>query len=173
MDDMSGVDDIEDMPGMMSEEDMQSLEDVSDAEFEALWLDMMIEHHEGAIELAQSEQDDGIFEPALSVAEDVISTQTDEISVMEDLRGPLPQGRLVPRTLAPDVTWWTVSLTAEGPSRYLGADVTRAGGPNGGPLALRLSVFSRSVGWCGRAWPAGLGWFSRELTLVTVDGNAV
>lgn len=87
MDDMSGVDDIEDMPGMMSEEDMQSLEDVSDAEFEALWLDMMIEHHEGAIEMAQSEQDDGIFEPALSVAEDVISTQTDEISVMEDLRG--------------------------------------------------------------------------------------
>jgi uncharacterized protein (DUF305 family) len=87
MDDMSGVEGMDDMPGMMSEEDMQSLEDASDAQFQALWLDMMIEHHQGAIEMAQSEQDDGLFKPAVSVAEDIITTQTDEIAAMETLRG--------------------------------------------------------------------------------------
>ena len=29
-----------------------------------MWLEMMIEHHEGAIEMAQDEQAEGVFQPA-------------------------------------------------------------------------------------------------------------
>jgi len=86
IDDSSGTEGMDDMPGMTSKEDMQSLEDASDAEFQSLWLDLMIEHHQGAVEVAQTEQDHGHFEPALSLADRIVATQTREIATMEDLR---------------------------------------------------------------------------------------
>ena len=39
--------------GMMSDDDMSSLMGASGPEFDQMWLTMMIEHHEGAIEMAQ------------------------------------------------------------------------------------------------------------------------
>ena len=87
MDDMSGMAGMDDMPGMMSEDDMTSLEEASDEEFQSMWLAMMIEHHQGAVEMAQVEQGDGLFDPALTLAEDIAATQTEEIALMEDLRG--------------------------------------------------------------------------------------
>ncbi|WP_309648906.1 DUF305 domain-containing protein [Nocardioides sp.] len=74
-----------DMPGMMSDEDLEELADASDADFEDLWLEMMIEHHEGAVSMAQTEQKDGTYEPAVSLAEDIVTTQTDEIATMQEL----------------------------------------------------------------------------------------
>ena len=35
------------------------LEDAPDAEFQTMWLAMMVEHHEGAVEMAKSETEDG------------------------------------------------------------------------------------------------------------------
>ena len=87
MEDMDGMEGMDEMPGMMSEEDMTALEDAPDDEFQSLWLDMMIQHHQGAVEMAQTETEDGLFEPATSIAEGIASSQQDEISVMEDLRG--------------------------------------------------------------------------------------
>ena len=52
-----------DLPGMMSGEQMQAPEDAPDAEFEQLFLEMMIEHHEGAIEMAKTELDEGRVHP--------------------------------------------------------------------------------------------------------------
>lgn len=48
-------------------------------------LKMMIEHHEGAIETAQTEQDDGVFGPAIELAETIENAQQDEIILMEEL----------------------------------------------------------------------------------------
>jgi uncharacterized protein (DUF305 family) len=79
--------DMGDMPGMMSAEEMAALEDTPDAEFQDLWLEMMIEHHEGAIEMAATERSDGHFEPAVQLAEAIESSQTDEIEVMQGLLG--------------------------------------------------------------------------------------
>jgi uncharacterized protein (DUF305 family) len=76
-----------DMPGMMSADQMAELEAAKGAEFQQMWLEMMIEHHEGAIEMAQTEQSDGKFGPAKDLAENIESAQQDEISTMENLLG--------------------------------------------------------------------------------------
>lgn len=74
-----------DMPGMMSSEDMAELEQASDAEFQDMWLSMMITHHEGAVEMAQAEQTDGRHEPAITLAKDIEKSQTAEIDAMHAL----------------------------------------------------------------------------------------
>lgn len=84
-DSMEAMDD--DMPGMMSAEDMDALENASDAEFSDMWLTMMIEHHEGAIEMSETEQDEGRFKPAVDLAGTIIESQTAEIDTMEKLLG--------------------------------------------------------------------------------------
>lgn len=90
MGDMSDtMDDMEDhgsdMPGMMSAEDMDALEGSTDADFQQMWLEMMIEHHEGAVEMARAEQEGGRFEPAVDLAGDIIDSQTEEIATMREL----------------------------------------------------------------------------------------
>ncbi|HZJ05289.1 MAG TPA: DUF305 domain-containing protein [Nocardioidaceae bacterium] len=76
-----------DMPGMMSSQDMDELETAVDADFQEMWLEMMLEHHEGAVEMAQTEQDDGEFEPAMELAESIEASQSDEIEFMEGQLG--------------------------------------------------------------------------------------
>lgn len=75
----------EEMPGMMSEEDMTALEDAPDDEFQTMWLEMMIEHHEGAVEMAEVETEDGQYQPAIELANDIIESQTAEIETMQGL----------------------------------------------------------------------------------------
>lgn len=75
-----------DLPGMMSAEDMAELERASDAAFQDLWLSMMVTHHEGAAEMARTEQADGQYEPAVTLAEDIDRSQTSQIGVMRALR---------------------------------------------------------------------------------------
>jgi uncharacterized protein (DUF305 family) len=74
-----------DMPGMMTAEDMIALEEAPDAEFQSMWLDMMIEHHEGAVEMAQAEQAEGQYKPAVDLAADIAKSQTAEIDTMQGL----------------------------------------------------------------------------------------
>jgi uncharacterized protein (DUF305 family) len=84
-DSMEGMD--SDLPGMMSGEDFEALENASDADFQTMWLEMMIEHHEGAVEMARDQQESGQYEPAVDLAGDVVDTQTAEIEQMESLLG--------------------------------------------------------------------------------------
>ena len=81
--DMGGTE--ADMGGMMSEEDMTMLEGSSGADFDRMFLEMMIEHHNGAIEMAQTEVDEGEHQGAISMAEGIISTQQTEIQEMQQL----------------------------------------------------------------------------------------
>lgn len=73
------------MPGMMSPQQMAELENVQGAEFDRMFLQMMISHHEGAVEMARAEQVDGVNEQAIDLAEQIEATQTAEISRMQDL----------------------------------------------------------------------------------------
>jgi uncharacterized protein (DUF305 family) len=73
------------MGGMMSEEDMQALEDAEGAEAGRLFLEQMIVHHEGAIEMAQTEVGDGAHEGAVEMAGAIIDGQSSEIQTMEGL----------------------------------------------------------------------------------------
>lgn len=73
------------MPGMMSAQDLTELQHASDAEFERLWLEMMVEHHRGAIAMAEDQRENGIFAPATDLAASVVTSQRAEITVMESL----------------------------------------------------------------------------------------
>ncbi|TLS41550.1 DUF305 domain-containing protein [Streptomyces montanus] len=75
------------MPGMMSGEDMDKLEKASGAEFDKMFLEMMVEHHEGAVEMAKTEKADGTYGPATKLADDVITAQTAEIQQMNKMVG--------------------------------------------------------------------------------------
>lgn len=77
-----------DMPGMMSHEEMAELEAAPDEDFERMWLEMMIEHHQGAIEMAKTERADGEYPPATDLAATIETTQQDEIDLMEGLLVP-------------------------------------------------------------------------------------
>ena len=73
------------MPGMMSDAQMQQLTDASGAEFDRLFLEMMIMHHQGAIEMSDTELADGSNPDALVLAESIKTSQTAEIADMQQL----------------------------------------------------------------------------------------
>ncbi|MCW2815057.1 MAG: hypothetical protein JWN84_2512 [Nocardioides sp.] len=65
--------------------DTDALATASDAEFQDLWLEMMIEHHTGAIEMAEAEKSDGEHAGAIDLAGSIIEAQQAEIDRMTDL----------------------------------------------------------------------------------------
>lgn len=73
------------MPGMMDAEQMSDLMAASGADWDRMFLEMMIEHHEGAIEMAQVEVEDGENPDAVALAEKIISDQQAEITTMREL----------------------------------------------------------------------------------------
>jgi uncharacterized protein (DUF305 family) len=76
-----------DMPGVMSAEEMDRLEAAQGPEFEQLWLEMMIEHHEGAIAMAATENTEGEYPAALGLAETIVGAQEAEIEQMKAMLG--------------------------------------------------------------------------------------
>jgi uncharacterized protein (DUF305 family) len=75
------------MSGMISDADLDRLRSARDAEFDRLYLELMIQHHEGAIEMAQQELDGGDSPEATALAQRIIDTQQAEITRMEQLLG--------------------------------------------------------------------------------------
>ncbi|MFI2435588.1 DUF305 domain-containing protein [Streptomyces sp. NPDC018693] len=73
------------MAGMMNAEDMAKLEKTSGGDFDSMFLTMMIEHHEGAVEMAEAEQAKGAYGPAMAMAGDIVAAQTAEIEEMKKL----------------------------------------------------------------------------------------
>ncbi len=57
---------------MMSEDDMQQLEDATGTEAAKLYLEQMTRHHEGAVEMAEQQVADGQNPQAKALAEQVI-----------------------------------------------------------------------------------------------------
>jgi uncharacterized protein (DUF305 family) len=64
--DMSGGHSMDDMEGMMSAEDMDSMAAMTGDEFDAVWLQMMIAHHEGAISQSETVKSKGSNPDVLS-----------------------------------------------------------------------------------------------------------
>ena len=71
--------------GMMSESDMELLEEAPGAEASRLFVEQMIVHHDGAVEMAEAEVDAGENADAVELAERIISDQSSEIAEMEAL----------------------------------------------------------------------------------------
>ncbi|WP_324649975.1 DUF305 domain-containing protein [Georgenia sp. H159] len=74
-----------DMDGMSQEEAMEHLGAQSGSDFDRTFLELMIAHHRGAVEMAQSELDAGENAEALELAEKIIADQEAEIAEMEGL----------------------------------------------------------------------------------------
>ena len=75
--------------GMMSDDDLDAIAEAQGDEAELLYLEGMIEHHEGAIDMAQDVLDDGESTEVAELAETIITTQQDEIDLMRDLGYPI------------------------------------------------------------------------------------
>ncbi|WP_349357234.1 DUF305 domain-containing protein [Pseudarthrobacter sp. PS3-L1] len=73
------------MSGMMSDEEMGSLDAATGTEAAKLYLSQMVGHHEGAIEMAKKETTDGKNAEAVQLSKDIVSSQEKEIQEMKDL----------------------------------------------------------------------------------------
>ena len=71
--------------GMMTEEDMAALDAATGTEASRLFLEQMIVHHEGAVEMAQIEVDSGTNPDAVAMAQAIIDTQNIEIETMREI----------------------------------------------------------------------------------------
>lgn len=76
--------------GMMSDEEMKELEAATGAKFDRLWVEMMIEHHEGAVSMSETEVSSGQNSEAKTLAQQIITAQNREIATMEELLKALP-----------------------------------------------------------------------------------
>lgn len=75
--------------GIMSDEDMTALRNAQGVEAGKLFLSQMIEHHQGAIDMAQKEIKDGQYRPAVDMAHSIVTSQQKEIDTMKGLLGSL------------------------------------------------------------------------------------
>ncbi len=71
--------------GLMSDDDMAALADAQGAEAADLFLEGMVVHHEGAIEMARQELAEGANADAKELAEAIIEAQESEIATMTEL----------------------------------------------------------------------------------------
>lgn len=76
------------MPGMVSAQDMKALEAAKGADFQAKWPTMMIEHHQGAIEMASTEKHDGEDKKGTALANDIVTAQQAQVTTMQGLLAP-------------------------------------------------------------------------------------
>jgi uncharacterized protein (DUF305 family) len=71
------------MPGMMSMSDMRGLMESTGTEFDLAFVEMMAVHHQGAIDMANTELKDGSLPEVTRLAEQIIDTQQDEIDQLQ------------------------------------------------------------------------------------------
>ncbi|WP_344775347.1 DUF305 domain-containing protein [Gryllotalpicola kribbensis] len=72
------------MPGM-TPEDMKSLKAATGMGVDKTFLTLMIEHHKGATQMAQTEISDGQNTQALRLAHSIVESQTKEIQTMQSM----------------------------------------------------------------------------------------
>lgn len=73
------------MSGMMTLEDLADLSQARGPDFDRAWIEAMIAHHEGAIEMSDDVIDEGLNAEVRALAELIISGQQAEIDEMRNL----------------------------------------------------------------------------------------
>lgn len=82
---MPGMGNMPGMEGMVSPADMQALQNAQGVEADKLFLTQMIQHHRGAITMAQNEIDNGQSPDAIALAKAMVSSQQKEIETMNEI----------------------------------------------------------------------------------------
>jgi uncharacterized protein (DUF305 family) len=75
------------MAGMVDSATMDRLRSLNGKEFDTLWLESMISHHQGAVEMAKAEIANGDNAEAKQLAERIVDTQQAEIDQMKQMLG--------------------------------------------------------------------------------------
>ncbi len=73
------------LPGMADPATLTRLESLRGADFDRLWLQTMVSHHEGAIEMAKAEIATGENVDALAMGRTMVSTQQAEVEQMNTM----------------------------------------------------------------------------------------
>ena len=79
--DMAGMD----MPGAMSDKDMDMLDSMSGMEFDMMFAEMMIKHHEGSMQMARDEQANGASTEVKAMAADMLEQQQAEVQQLRKI----------------------------------------------------------------------------------------
>jgi uncharacterized protein (DUF305 family) len=86
MGDVAGMGDMPGMgDGMLSQEELEALGEASGPDAARLFLEQMIAHHEGAIDMAEQELANGADADVLELARTIVTTQTEEIALMREI----------------------------------------------------------------------------------------
>ena len=75
------------MAGMVNDATMVRLDSLKGASFDMLWLQSMISHHQGAIEMAKTEIADGKSADLITLAKNIVAAQQAEIDQMKQMLG--------------------------------------------------------------------------------------
>jgi len=75
------------MPGMVDQPTIDRLRTLNGPDFDKLWLQSMISHHQGAIGMAQAEIAHGQNPDAIALAKSIIATAQAEIDQMKQMLG--------------------------------------------------------------------------------------
>jgi uncharacterized protein (DUF305 family) len=81
--------DAADMPGMLTDVEMADLEKASGAEFDRLFLEGMIKHHEGALTMCEEVAGSGSEERVIELATNIAADQMAEIDRMSNMLAEL------------------------------------------------------------------------------------
>ena len=80
-----GMGNMAGMEGMMSPAQMEALKNAQGLQASELFLTGMIEHHEGALTMAQDEITNGQFPDAITMAKSILQSQQKEIDTMNQI----------------------------------------------------------------------------------------
>ena len=75
--------DMEGMAGQMDESEMADLEQSAGQDFDLMFIDMMIRHHQGAVDMAEQVMDEGENAQVADLANRIVDAQQAEIQQME------------------------------------------------------------------------------------------
>ena len=75
------------MQGMVDDATMVKLDSLKGGDFDTLWLQAMISHHQGAIEMAKTEIADGTNADLISLAKNIVTAQQAEVDQMRRILG--------------------------------------------------------------------------------------
>ena len=70
---------------MMTDEELDTLKNSSGADFEKMWLTMMLAHHNGAVKMAETVIADGKDTRVKTLAQSIVSAQKKEIDLINSL----------------------------------------------------------------------------------------
>ena len=73
------------MPGMATDAEMEALRDASSADVDAMFLELMIRHHQGGVEMATAAASTATTPYVRSLATSIVESQAAEVESMNDL----------------------------------------------------------------------------------------